>query len=142
MAKKVSKYPSWATGNGPVLAGQEANLVQGVFVGMDANGDVKPADYRQSAGPVPALGFVIADVGHKDMLGNTLFNDKQVAWSKEGKIAGCSGLTIGATYYMTSGGAITATPPAATTGDIDQAVGIAVSATELEVLTSGPVKHA
>lgn len=45
-------------------------------------------------------------------------------------------------YYMTSGGAITATPPAATTGDIDQAVGIAVSSTELELLVSGPVTKA
>lgn len=142
MAKKVSKYPSWATASGPVRAGQEAYLVQGVFVGMDGSGNVTPADYRKSAGPIPALGFVIADVQHKDVLGNVLVNDKQVAWAKEGKIAGFSGLTIGATYYMTSGGLVTLRPAwgiGQVAGDIEQAVGTAVSATELEVLISGPV---
>lgn len=145
MPKTVTKYASWATASGPVRAGQEAFLIQGVFVGMDSAGDVTPADYRLSAGPIPAIGFVIADVRHKDVLGNVLFSDKQVAFAKEGKIAGFSGLTVGRMYYMTSGGGITLRPLwgiAAVAGDIEQAVGVAVSATELEVLISGPVAKA
>lgn len=145
MAKKVTDYASWATASGPVRAGQEAFLVQGVFVGKDSAGDVTPADYRLSTGPIPAIGFVIADVQHKDILGNVLFSDKQVAFSKEGKIAGFSGLTIGRSYYMTSGGGITLRPLwgiAQVAGDIEQPVGTAVSATELEVLVSGPTAKA
>jgi len=49
----------------------------------------------------------------------------------EGTISGLSGLTIGATYYLsTTAGGITATAPTGS-GQIVQKVGVALSATEL-----------
>jgi hypothetical protein len=49
----------------------------------------------------------------------------------EGRITGLSGLTLGARYYLSiTAGAITATPVSAS-GNVDQYVGKAVSATEL-----------
>lgn len=57
----------------------------------------------------------------------------------DGTITGLSGLTIGATYYLSAtAGAITTTPPT-TSGHIVQKVGVAISATELSFEPGEPV---
>lgn len=61
----------------------------------------------------------------------------------EGKISGLTGLTPGATYFLsnTTAGAITATPPSAT-GELWQPVGTALSATELNFEPDTPILRA
>lgn len=57
----------------------------------------------------------------------------------DGTIAGLSGLTIGAKYFLaTTGGAITTTAPS-TVGNVIQPVGVAASATELVFERGEPV---
>lgn len=137
MAKKITHYdPNFVESAAP-LSGQEANLVQGTFIGLDSAGKMKPAYHLAANGPVVARGVVLQDANLKDPKGNVLENLTRVSYARQGRIGGLSGLTIGSTYYLHSGGAITATKPAAVTGDIDQKVGFAISATEL-VIEIGP----
>lgn len=58
-----------------------------------------------------------------------------------GTLAGLSGLTAGATYYLspTTAGLITVTPPSAT-GQFVVRLGKAVSATEFEIRIERPIK--
>jgi hypothetical protein len=142
MAKKVIVVETASILGGPPKSGTEATLIQGVFVGVDTNGDVLPADYRASQSAIRARGFVREDVVHKDVFGNAILTDDRVSYGRRGRIGGFSGLTKGATYYLHSGGGITATKPAATTNDIDQKVGWAFSDTELEVEIADEVVHA
>src|SRR6185295_9135029 len=138
MAKKVEQYPSIAVVGAPILAASAASILQGVFVGLDTNGKIKPADYRASAGPIVPRGASIQDAQMKDPKGNTLDTIKQGSYVWTGRIKGITdrngaALTKGATYYLHSGGGISATKPAATTDDIDIKVGYAVSADELQI---------
>lgn len=142
MAKKVSSLNTDTVLGGPAKSGEAANLIQGVFVGVDSNGDVLPAEFAATAGPIEARGVVRENVQRKDALGNVLVTEKRVSYCYEGRISGLSGLTKGATYYLLSGGAITATKPAATTNDIDQPVGWAISDTELIIDIGDAVSHA
>lgn len=142
MAKKVIVVETASILGGPPKSGTEATLLQGVFVGVDTNGDVLPADYRASQNSIRARGFVREDVTHKDVFGNTIATDDRVSYASRGRIGGLSGLTKGADYFLHSGGAITATKPAATTDDIDQKVGWAISDTELQVELGPAVIHA
>jgi hypothetical protein len=49
------------------------------------------------------------------------------------------GLTIGAAYYLGTGGAVSLTPPAAGSGQLLQALGVAMSATELDAEIEKPI---
>lgn len=145
--KKVASYPTIAVVGAPVLAASAASILQGVFVGLDATGKIKPADYRASAGPIVPRGAAIQDAQGKDPKGNVLDTIKQGSFVDIGRIKGITDrngatLTPGATYYLHSGGGISATKPASTTGDLDVEVGYALSADELVIHIGEEVIHA
>lgn len=145
--KKIAAYNANSVVGGPVLAASAASILQGVFVGLDANGKIKPADYRASQGPVVSRGAALQDAIMKDPKGNTLDTLKQGSYTFEGRIKGITDsnaavLTPGATYYLHSGGGINKTKPAATTSDIDQIVGYALSADELVIRIGTEIIHA
>lgn len=145
--KKVAAYNTNSVVGAPVLASSAASVLQGVFVGLDANGKIKPADYRASQGPVVARGAALQDAVMKDPKGNTLDTIKQGSFTFEGRIKGITDsnqatLTPGATYYLHSGGGINKVKPAATTSDIDLIVGYALSADELVIKIGSEVIHA
>ena len=145
--KKVAAYNTNSVVGAPVLAASAASVLQGVFVGLDTAGKIKPADYRASAGPIVARGTALQDAVMKDPKGNTLDTLKQGSYSFEGRIKGLTdrngaALTPGATYYLHSGGGVSATAPATTTGDLDLIVGYALSADELLVKIGTEIIHA
>lgn len=147
MAKKVEAYNTNSVVGGPVLAASASSMLQGVFVGFDSNGKLKPADYRASSGPIVPRGAMIEDAIQKDPKGNTIDTNKVGSYSFEGRIAGVTdrngaALTPGATYYLHSGGGVSATKPAATTDDIDIKVGYAVSTSVLQIELGQEVIHA
>lgn len=142
MAKKIVAYNTNSVQGAPVLPAAASTVIQGVFVGLDTDGKIKPADFQASAGPVVARGAALQDAQMKDPKGNVLDTIKQGSYTFEGKVGGLSGLTPGATYYLTSGGGIQSTKPAATTGDIDQKVGYALDATTLVIEIGTEVIHA
>lgn len=133
MAKKVVAVETASILGGPPKTSVVASLLQGVFVGVDTNGEVLLADYRTSQSAIRARGFVREDVVLKDIFGNTIKTDDRVSFASRGRIDGFVGLTKGATYWLHTGGGITATRPAAVTNDIDQKVGWAISDTVLQV---------
>ena len=147
MAKKVEQYPSIAVVGAPILAASAASILQGVFVGLDTAGKIKPADYRASAGPIVPRGASIQDAQQRDPKGNVLDTIKQGSFVWTGRIKYITDrngatLTKGATYYLHSGGGISVTKPASTTGDLDIKVGYAVSADELQIEVGDEVIHA
>jgi hypothetical protein len=107
--------------------GSLVNLVAvlGAIQVQNANGitGAKPADgFCSQAGGIPAGG--IGEV----ILGN-------------GMNSSMAGLTVGARYYLsTTPGSITTSPPVAA-GNLQQSVGIAVSATSLVFWTGQQVQH-
>jgi hypothetical protein len=135
MAKRFIQRNTDATGEGALLVSQASSLVQGVFVGLDTDGKVKLADFRASAGPVVARGALIMDAEMKDPKGNVLdrLPGDRIGYAFEGIIDGFTGLQKGKTYYLASGGGIFSTRPAASSNDIDQKVGYALSDTKLRV---------
>jgi hypothetical protein len=145
--KKVAAYNANSVVGAPVLASTAASVLQGVFVGLDTAGKIKPGDYRASQGPIVVRGAAIQDAIGKDPKGNTLDTLKQGSYSFEGRIKGLTdrngaALTPGATYYLHSGGGVSATKPATTTSDIDQIVGYALSADELVIKIGTEIIHA
>jgi hypothetical protein len=145
--KKVAAYNANSVIGAPVLASSAASVLQGVFVGVDTAGKIKPADYRASQGPIVPRGAALQDAQMKDPKGNVLDTVKQGSFSFEGRIKGITdsngaALTLGATYYLHSGGGINKTKPAGTTNDIDIEVGYALSADELVIKIGQEVIHA
>lgn len=51
-----------------------------------------------------------------------------------GRVSGLSGLTAGAVYWLDTEGGSTTTPPAAGSGDLAQRIGVAASATALDLM--------
>lgn len=139
MAKQIANYPSWAVFGGTLADGEAANWVQGVIVGYDSDGKLAPSDFRVSTGPIVGLGAALQNAQQKDAKNNVVNTITQVSGTKQCKISGLTGLTAGATYYLSSGGGITATAPAVSSGDINQVVGVASSTTELELLIGSPI---
>jgi hypothetical protein len=118
--------------------------VQGQFVGMSATG-VKLADYRAAQGPVAALGVLRESMQRLTPRGDVISREPQLSWVSHCRVGGFTGLTQGAYYFLGQAGnphTVASTAPATLTGDIDQIVGIALSATELKVMIGGIVKHA
>lgn len=145
--KKVAAYNTNSVVSAEVLASSAASVLQAVFVGLDNTGKMKPADYRASQGPIVPRGACTQDAVLKDPLGNTLKTERRVSYTFEGRIKGITDrngatLTPGATYYLHSGGGISATKPAATTDDIDVKVGYAISSDELVIEIGQEVIHA
>lgn len=145
--KKVAAYNTNSVVGAPILASSAATILQGVFVGLDATGKIKPADYRASGGPIVPRGAALQDAQMKDPKGNTLDTIKQGSYTFEGRIKGITDrngatLTPGATYYLHSGGGISSTKPAATTDDIDIVVGYALSSDELVIKIGTEAVHA
>lgn len=142
MAKQVTGSNSNDRDSATVLAAQAASIIQGVFVGLDSDGKMKLGDYRVAQGPVEARGTPVNNAQLLDPKNNVLDTFTTLGYTWAGKVEGLTGLTKGATYYLHSGGGITATKPAAATGDIDQPVGFAISATVLRIKIGDAVIHA
>jgi hypothetical protein len=117
-------------------------LVNGTFVSLTAGGLVIPADFRASQGPLPARGVLLQDAQMKDPRGNVLDTIPMASFTLEGRIGNLSGLTPGATYYLLSGGGFQAVAPGATTSDVDQVVGWAVTDSVLQICIGSPKVHA
>lgn len=133
MALQVTERNTNSIGSAEIVSAQASSLVEGVFVGLDSTGKLKLADFRASAGPINTRGFLWMGAQRKDFLGNVLETLSRLGYAWEGRVVGFTGLTPGADYYLSSGGGISITKPAAAVGDIDQKVGYAISATELRV---------
>lgn len=141
MAKKIVAHGVDSVYGAPPVVAQIATLLEGTVVGLNSSGQIALSNYL-SGSKIVARGFLMESGQMKDSKGNALENLRMMSYTNVGKVGGLSGLTPGATYYMTSGGGITLTAPATTTGDIDQVVGFAESASVL-VITIGPeVIHA
>jgi len=141
MAAKIIAYNTNSVYGGPPRPGSIALLVEGIVVGLNTGGEICPADMR-SATKVVARGFLLQSSGFSDTLGNTLSRIRRMSYTHEGKVGNLSGLTPGATYYLTSGGALQTTDPSSATGDIRQEVGYAESATVLVIKIGPQVVHA
>lgn len=115
-------------GGGPASRSIPASeaLTAGNLVNMYSNAgtvNVRKADNSNSR---PAHGFVLAGVAS---------GASATVYDLDGVLSGLSGLTPGADYYLgTAGAVITPAVDATTaaTGTIDQRIGVALSATELD----------
>jgi hypothetical protein len=114
----------------------DALLVEGTFVALNPQGEIIIADFRASQSKPAARGALIHSHQMKDFRGNTLDTMEQMSYTRRGKIGGMTGLTPGASYYLSSGGAVQVAAPG-TTGDLRQYVGYAESPTVL-VIDIGP----
>lgn len=144
---KISRQDSHSTVGAPSPAVATAYL-EGLFVGLNGSGVLTLGDYRASASAIRARGALKQDLQQKDPKGNVLSTIRDGSYTYTGKISGITAdglglaLTPGADYYLYTGGTITKTKPAATTDDIDQMVGYALSATELQIQIGQPIIHA
>ena len=141
MAKKIAAYNTNSVVGAPISAASGSVILQGVFVGLDGTGKIRPAEF-QAAVAIQARGAALQDAQMKDPKGNVLDTIAQGTFTFEGKIAGLSGLTSGATYYLLSGGAIQSTRPASATGDLDQEVGYALDDSTLVIMIGPAIIHA
>ena len=105
------------------------NLSSGEFVNIYNNlGSVAVRKADRSNGR-QAHGFVIQN-----------YTAAQVAKVyKDSENNALTGLTIGAAYYLGLAGAATLTPPAAGSGHLLQALGVAMSVTEIDVEIEKPI---
>lgn len=129
--KRVTAYDPAEVHSGEPLAGQEANLDNGILVTVDSNGKLRPADYRVSQGTgLEARGFLTHDCQTKDLKGNVIQTLTRLSFTRQGRVGGMSAsgggaLLKGKTYYLFTGGDIVPYPPATAVNDINQAVGYA-----------------
>lgn len=148
MAKAVAGYnPVHVQGGKLSTSETAANVKQGLFAGFDSSGDIRLADYRASQGPRIAVGAFLQDAVTKDPLGNVLSTGTRLSFTEHGKLTGmtdvsAAALTAGSLYYLSSNGEVTKTKPASATNDIDQAVGVAMSTSELKIQLGQPLVHA
>jgi len=136
MAKAVVNYDADDVHSAPVNAAAAAELVEGVFVGINSSGELVPADYQTGEGPVVARGVATESAIKVDGKGNPLQTLKRLAYVQEARVSGYAGLTPGADQYLSSGGGITEADPASDPGDITQVVAYALT-DELIVLRLG-----
>lgn len=147
MAMKItSKRPEdhWSA---EPTSGQESSLVQGKFVGVHTDLKMKLADYRTAQGPVVARGAVTDNVNRLDPKGNVVNQDPMPSATAEGSITDITDrngavLTAGKTYWLHTGGGISASKPATTTNDIDQKVGWALTTKTLIIDIGTEIIHA
>lgn len=114
-----------AAGNSRAVPASEA-LAAGAFVNLFSNAGALGVRNADNSNNRPANGYVTAAVAS---------GAQATVYDIDGINSGLTGLTIGTTYYLGTGGGTIATPLDATsaaTGLIDQRLGIAVSATELK----------
>lgn len=103
-----------------------AAVAIGQLIGIDSAGLAVLADANST--PIPARGFAVSGGG----------TGARIAYVRAGRVEGFSSLTIGGTVWLSgTAGGITQTRPAAT-GDIVQAVGVAVSATAVDFWIGDP----
>lgn len=147
MAKIIGQLdPNWVR-SAPLADGEDASdYVAGSIVGLDDNGDVILADFRASAGPLAAKGVLLKDAELKDAFGNVIATEERLSFALVCKVGDLTDLTDdpltpGRGYFLVSGGRIQLAPPAGTTGDIDQVVGIALTESVLDFMPSGYVRH-
>jgi hypothetical protein len=143
--KKIAAYNTNSVVGAPVLVASAALMLQGVLVGLIPL--AKPRHVSASGGgAIVARGAMLQDAVQKDPKGNTIDTNRMGSYTFEGRIKGITAggtlLTPGATYYLHSGGGITSTRPAATTGDVDIKVGYALSIDELVIEIGQEVVHA
>lgn len=143
MAKKILAWRPEDVQSGQLETGEDASdYPKGTIVGLTSTGTVKLADFRASAGPLLAVGVLLEDTERKDPKGNVLETITQLGFASKAKVGGFTGLTPGRAYFLVSGGSIQLTPPAGSTGDLDQVVGYAINATTLMFETLGVVRKA
>ena len=103
-------------------------LAAGDLVNLYDNDGTINARKADNSNSRPAHGYVLDGVA-AEASGDVYFS---------GTISGLTTLTVGAEYYLGTTGAITATAPSAQ-GTIVQAVGVALSATELRFMRERPI---
>ena len=103
-----------------------AAIAVGQLIGIDSAGLAVLADANTT--PIPARGFAVS--------GGAI--GARITYCRAGRVEGFTGLTIGGTVWASgTAGGVTQTRPAAT-GDIVQAVGVAVSATAIDFWIGDP----
>lgn len=115
-------------GSGPASRSVPASeaLTAGNLVNFFANAGVVNVRKADNSNSRPAHGFVLAGVAS---------GANATVYDLDGVISGLSGLTPGSTYYLGTAGAVVTPALDATTaaaGSIDQKIGVALSATELD----------
>lgn len=142
MAKEVVVRNTSAIGSAQITASQVSSLIGGVFVGIHTDGKLKLADFRAAQGPVVARGVLMKAAQLKDPKGNVLDAWSYLDYGWEAEIEGFVNLSVGKTYWLSTGGGISVTKPAAVINDIDQKAGYALSATRLRVEIGTEIIHA
>ena len=122
------------TGVLPVLSGPgvltatagSTSIPANAMIYIDAAGLIQLAD---NSTPKKATGFAPLAIS-STVVGQVVMGN--------GPNTGLSGLSVGDDYFLSTAGTVTSTLPS-TTGYIVQKVGVAVSATELQVILQSPV---
>lgn len=105
------------------------NLSAGEFVNIYDNAGSVACRKADRTNGRQAHGFVIQN-----------FSSAQTAKVyKDSENNALAALTIGAQYYLGTGGAVSLTPPAAGSGHMLQSLGVAMSATEVDVEIEKPI---
>lgn len=105
---------------------EAGKIKKGYFIGIDSNGKAVLADSGEGdASAVEARGVALDDGTYGTSDTTAYFS--RIAFVREGKLYGFSGLTPGGDVYLSSGGGITQTAPTKS-GAIKQKVGFALSA--------------
>lgn len=107
------------------------NLSAGNAINIYDNVGVATCRLADRTNNRPARGFVLQN-----------FTSGQVAKVyKDSKVTGLAGLVAGTTYFLGLAGAMTPTPPAPTSGFLNQIVGTASSSTVLDIEIQSPIKR-
>lgn len=116
------------TGIDSVAVTASVAISAGNFVNLDNNSGALSMQLADCSTGLQADGYVLAAVA-ASASGTVYLNDQNTA---------LTGMTPGTTYYLSTAGGISTTPPT-TSGYINQVVGKSLSATALQFRTSQPV---
>ncbi len=112
MARKILAWRPEDVQSGDLASGEDAaDYPKGTLVGLDSSGKVKLADCLASAGPILAAGVLLEDTERMDPRGNVLDTVSRLGFASKAKVGGFVGLAPGRAYFLSSGGALSLTPP-------------------------------
>jgi hypothetical protein len=107
-----------------IASGIHATILNGLFLGLDSDGNAVLADKTSGADQIAARGAAYGDgtYGTTDLTKNK----ERISIVRTGKLDGFTGLTPGVDCYLNSGGGITQVEPT-TPGDLKQVVAFALT---------------
>lgn len=110
------------------VAGQ--NIAAGALISLVNNSGTINIMNADSTTNLPVMGFAPTAIA------NTVTGTVSLG---NGKVSGLTGLTDGSTYFLSTAGTVSTTPPAAASGYTLQTVGTATDSTDLNLIIGQPV---